>query len=585
MRRIAILFVILLTACSVFGPPAITPSAGLPTSTPAPTLTSTWTPSPVPPSPTTTQTAPPTLEPTDTPVPIAGISHDFAVQVHPEDGLYVGDQVSFEVIPPPNVNVENHSVQVSLDGQSGKTLGSANFQPFGLGNRSQATLLWIWDTSNLTPGDYQLTFSVLPAGSSWTETLTLQPASALPAQYQGAHWETAKSSCCELHYISGTAAERDLESLKSEADAQAQDAVQKFNIGFTEPISVTLVPRVLGQGGFASNEINISYLDRNYGGSNFELVLHHEMIHILDARLGGDLRPSMFVEGLAVYLTGGHFKKVDVLTHAAALYLIHEAPYNQGDLGWLISLKELADNFYNSQHEIGYMEAAGLIKYMVQKYSWNAFNQFYRDIHPQEGGSQAGAINLALQKHFGINLDQLQEQFTNALRSQSLTANTVEDMLLTVRYFDTMRLYQKLLDPSAYFATAWLLDDSQMRSRGIVADYLRHPETPDNLALETLLVQADKSLLNSDYPETQGVVKSANAVLEAMEQHQPDPFRADPQAGDYYDITLALLAASYQPQQILLNGEAALAEVTQPPGVQLIELTLQNLGGIWLILH
>jgi hypothetical protein len=309
------------------------------------------------------------------------------------------------------------------------------------------------------------------------------------------------------------------------------------------------------------------------------------MIHILDGRLGGDLRPTMLVEGLAVYLTGGHFKKVDVLTQAAGLLQIQDAPYAQADLGWLIPVRQLADQFYTSQHEIGYMEAAGLIKFMVQKYGWDAFNKFYRDIHRQDSNSQADAIGTALQVHFGIDLDQLQEQFISALRSQEVTSLQVEDMRETVRYFDTMRRYQELLDPSAYFVHAWLLDSAQMREKGIVADYNRHPEAPYNLALETLLVEADDSLLNDQYQETSGVIQSANAVLDAIQHRLSDPFKVDPQALAYYNIVLTLLAAGYHPQQIQLNGDTALAKVTIPPEEGLLQVALQQVGGIWRMLQ
>ena len=151
-----------------------------------------------------------------------------------------------------------------------------------------------------------------------------------------------------------------------------------MGIQFTAPITITLMSRVLGHGGFASQDIDISYLDRNYAGSDFGLVLHHEMIHILDGRLGGDFRPSLLVEGLAVYETGGHFKKEPLMPRAAALL-----PGETG-LGWYIPLAELADNFYLSQHEIGYLEGATLIEYMVNTWGWDAFSSFYRDIHACE---------------------------------------------------------------------------------------------------------------------------------------------------------------------------------------------------------
>ncbi len=78
----------------------------------------------------------------------------------------------------------------------------------------------------------------------------------------------------------------------------------------------------------------------------------------------------MLEEGLAVYLTGGHFKPEPLGPRAAALL----------DLGWYISLSNVANDFYNQQHDIAYLEAGSLVKYLVETYGWSAFNQFYRTI-------------------------------------------------------------------------------------------------------------------------------------------------------------------------------------------------------------
>ncbi len=133
-----------------------------------------------------------------------------------------------------------------------------------------------------------------------------------------------------------------------------------------------LLPRLLGHGGFASREIAVSYLDRNYMAGDEATILHHEIIHILDSRLGGDLRPSALVEGLAVYLSGGHFKPEPILPRAAALLpaepgcvawsagstpLPPSAPAEGCGIDGYIPLRRLIDNFYFEQHEIGYLEA------------------------------------------------------------------------------------------------------------------------------------------------------------------------------------------------------------------------------------
>lgn len=516
----------------------------------------------------------------------------------------MGDQVSMEVISPPGADLKGKSLQVQVGGTQGKRLGPVGFGPFGLGDRFQATLIWAWDTCGLSPGHYDLTFNVLPGGPVWTETVTLQPARAVSSP---ATWASAQSKCCLIYYITGTAAERDIQEIMSVADAQAADASQRMGVAFTEPITVTLLPRVLGNGGFTGQDISVSYLDRNYGGNDFAIVLHHEMIHALDARLGGNLRPTMLLEGLAVYMTGGHYRPQPILADAAALSQIRSLIPAQADViqatpfpavtpalnggnatveapgpGWFLPLRLLADNFYASQHEIGYLESAALIAYMIERWGWGGFNKFYRDIHTQTSGSQADAMNAALSAHFGISLDDLQKDFLNRLRQEAVTPANLSDVQEAIAYFNVMRTYQELLDPSAYFRSAWLLDNSEMRKKGIVADYLRHPSEPDNLALETMLIAAnqDWQALNSTGEEK--MLAAVNAVLTGVENQSPDPFKVNPIALDYQAIVQVLLKAGYQPQRISLNGNTAQAWVTAS-GPLLSQLTLRRVEGRWAV--
>ncbi len=319
----------------------------------------------------------------------------FTVRLHPDGGLFVGDQVSFEVIAPPGMDLQDQELVVSVAGQS---LPPVRFGEFGIAGRPQATLLWSWDTRTLEPGTYEVEFSIEPDGIAWSQQVVLAPASQLPLPEPGARWESVQTDCCLIHYVSGTPAARDLADITRIVDAQAENAVSRMGLEFTEQIEVVLLPRVLGHGGFASGEISISYLDRNYANNDLAQVLHHEMVHILDYRLGGEYRPSLFVEGLAVYLSRGHFKPEPLLTRAAAL----------PGLGLYIPLTALADDFYNSQHEVGYLQAGALIQYMVGRWGWQAFDEFYRSIPEPADEPPSAVIDRALRRSFGLTLDELE---------------------------------------------------------------------------------------------------------------------------------------------------------------------------------
>ncbi len=90
-------------------------------------------------------------------------------------------------------------------------------------------------------------------------------------------------------------------------------------------------------------------------------------------------------------------------------------------------------------------------------------------------------------------------QHLAALQEEILHPELVEDVRLNVSFFETVRRYQQLLDPSAYFLTAWLPDGKTMREQGLVADFLRRPSTPENLALEVMLVKADEDIQNGRF--------------------------------------------------------------------------------------
>jgi len=444
----------------------------------------------------------------------------FSVITHPDGPLYVGDQVSFEVLTFAGFKSEGHEVQVSLD--EGE-LGRAGFGPYGVGGRTEATLWWAWDTRDLQPGPETLTFTLLPDGPTWQETVTLHPQSGVPPPEPEAHWANMTSDCCILNYITDTAAGRDIASLAQAADEQAADLAARKVVAhlatmdgsLSEKIPVVFVPRVLGNGGFASNAIYVSYLDEDYLGNATEQVLHHEFVHWFDALAGGDLRPTIFQEGLAVYLSGGHFKPEPLIPRAAALL----------ESGWYIPLRTLADDFYPQQHEIGYLEAAALVGYMVESYGWEAFDAFYRDIHatPECGcalgnhGNDSQAIDAALQAHFGITFTELEGRYLEFLRGQTAPADVRDDLRSSVEFYDTVRRYQQALDPSAYFMTAWLPDYQVMSQRGIVADFLRHPSGVDNRLLEAMLVNADHALRAGEYDQAERVIKGVNVLLDVLQ--------------------------------------------------------------------
>ena len=435
-------------------------------------------------------------------VPIQPVEQ-FTVISHPDGPLYVGDQISFEVLTPAATGGKSDSIEVTFDVQE---LGSAGFAPYGIGGRSQATLWWVWNTHDLKPGSYTLTFTRLPDNTTWTETFSLHPAGQIPLPEPEAHWVSTATVCCNLYYITGTAAERDIVTLSQEADKQSAAVSAQMGSSLSERIDIIFMSRVVGHGGFTLSGIYVSYLDDNYIGNDMSILFHHEFVHYYDSALGGVYLPTMLQEGLAVYLTGGHFKPEPLGPRAAALLA----------LGWYIPLTTIANDFSNQQHDISYLEAGALVQYLVEIYGWGAFIEFYRTIPVPENQTISAVMDTALKDHFGISFEDLETAYLASLQSQSFTEDVRTDLQLTVAFFDTVRHYQEALDPSAYFLTAWLPDGLVMRQRGIVADFLRHPEGWGNQLFESLLIRTQRELFSGDYKRAGSTLRWTNWLMNVV---------------------------------------------------------------------
>ena len=435
----------------------------------------------------------------------AGQPPALGIITHPDGLLYAGDQVSFEVVGGTSSSENSETIQIILDG---KVIASQEFALRGIGARRQATFLWVWDTHGLPPGEYSFTFSLQPGNLTWQKNIKLLSADQVPLPEPGAQWQSVETTCCIVYYISATDAANNLAELISMVNAQAAAVEKRFGAVFNQKIPVTFLPRTLGHGGFASDGIYVSYLRRNYAGSTTQQVVHHEMVHWMDNQLGGELRPSIFQEGLAVYASDGHFKLEPIIPRAAAIL----------DLGLFLPLRTLSDSFYRSQHELGYAEAAALIAYLVSIHGWEAFDAFYRDIHPAESGSEADAIDEAVRRHFNLTYEQLEQDFKDYLRAQTINQAVRDDVRLTVDFYNTVRNYQQRYDPSAYFLTAWLPDVATMRSRGIVADFVRHPDAWFNLFIEGQLLAVDTRLRSGDLGAASAQLGIVNFLLSSLEE-------------------------------------------------------------------
>jgi len=427
----------------------------------------------------------------------------------------------------------------------------------------RARLTWAWDTTgldgeqrlrvHLDPDDRIQEGDEDPANNVVTLTVSLRPAAARPALEAQATWVTTTTSCCVLHYLTGSPAARDLPALTAQAEQAAALVQTRLHLTATRPISLYLVSRVIGQGGYAAAAVTLSYLDRNYAGRDLRLLLPHEFTHMSDGPLANGT-PSFLREGLAVWVAGGHFKPEPIPQRAAALRR----------LGDYVPLDQLMEDFYLHQHEAAYLESAAFVAYLVETHGWDRFLAVYG------GFGEAKSLDAVLQATLGADLTAVEADFLRWLDAHPPTPAQERDVRDTIRLFDAVRRYQQAYDPGAYFMSGWFPDPVEGERRGIVADFLRRPTGAESIALEVMLLAAQEGLAAGDLPTVETHLEAVEAVL-------MDGRFTHPLAVRYLAVVEASAAHGYEAQRVALDDGAAHVWATASDAT-LVELQVGGLA-------
>jgi len=535
------------------------------------------------PTPLPTPTTPPTAE--MLPSPTTGPAHTNAadlaldaadVVLYPVPVIYAGDKVTFQLLPhvPEGLNVSDVSAAIFVDGQqiAGGPLDRRNWN-----GQAEGIYEWAWDTTGLA-GDHTIEVMLDPADSisagdedasnnRVTLTASVVVATGQAARDIAATWETTELNCCIVHVVSGTAAARDLATLSPLLESAVRQAADRLTVQPSQKFHVYFIDRVVGQGGFAGTDMVVSYVDRRYAGGGVYELLVHEATHILDQQFAPQ-RISFLAEGLAVWVSGGHYKAEDLKQRAAALVALDKD----------VPLAQLINDFYPVQHEIGYLEAAGLVTYLIDRGGWATFKEFYSDVSADDGPTLADAVDVNLQRYYGATLAQIEAEWLAALKATPVDPVAVEDLRTTIRYYDVARRYQEMYDPTAHYLSAWLPHPTQVREFGNPADLTRRPEGEMNITLEVMLTAADAAARTGDYSR-------ANVILDSVENILDNNGAViDPMATAYLRIVRAAAEYGYELQSVELMGETARAIATQAPRIQLTPLLMEQRGQNWVIL-
>ncbi|MCP5096493.1 MAG: hypothetical protein GY943_13150 [Chloroflexi bacterium] len=497
------------------------------------------------------------------------------VFLYPVPKIYNGDLVSFQILAnvPESVAADQVPVHIFVDGLqiTSGTLGWRN-----LAGDTVGLFEWAWDTTGLI-GKH--TISIIldkddliqvgdenPNNNEILLSTEVFDAAQLSNADANATWVSAEIECCTVHVVSGTAAYRDLTDLLAEVEAAFQETTAKLGEPLSKKYDVYLIDRVIGQGGYAGAAMVVSYLDRNYAGDSLHEVLRHEAVHLIDRQFAPQ-RITFLAEGLAVWTSGGHYKQEDLEQRSKALL----------ELGFYIPLPQLINDFYPVQHEIGYLEAAGFIDFLIDRYSWSQVRAFYTDVTHDDALTLAEAVDFNLQSHFGKSLADTEADWLAYLSGLPRDATAVSDLQTTVRFYNIMRRYQQLHDPTAYFLTAWLPYPQELETEGNPADLTRHPEAEINLALEVMLKSADTALRTGDYNRANILLDSIDRVL------NNDGIFIDPLAVQFLNVVQTTSSEGYEIQQAQLIGNQAVVWATQRETAVLSQLNFTLQGRNWIL--
>jgi hypothetical protein len=401
-----------------------------------------------------------------------------------------------------------------------------------------------------------------------TYSFEVLPAEQRPVNETNAVWTSRENDCCIFHFLSGTAAERDIEFIAESFQQGARDFEARMEQEIASKMEVYLLDRMLNNGGFGgAGTLYISYTDRYFGptvgSAGLQTLARHEFSHASGIGLGneGDGLDYNY-EGLAVYVAGGHYKPEPLAQRGAALY----------DLGHYVPVSD-----FIPQHELSYLHAALILTYIADTYGQEKLWEFLSadaDIPDEQWMPLGDAAQVTL----GIPLAEFDEGF-RAWLEKNEPGEQLEDLRLTVELQDARREYQTMYSPQPLFMILDAIDAASITESILRPEnrslWMREPRAPANIAIELLIANAQRAIIAGAYPEAEGLIKTIKDVVAT------GGFE-DPLAKEYLDIVLAVREAGYEVLYLgLQNGYATVQATNEPPNTTVLDL--QKIGDTWQI--
>jgi hypothetical protein len=479
------------------------------------------------------------------------------VRAFPGPKHYAGDILTFGIQALPSFD-ESVPVYMALDDRK-PTQALETFYWFG-----EIIVPSALDTTTLA-GHHTITFTAENDDLNETYSFDVLPAYQRPANEINADWLSKETDCCIFHYLSDTAAARDIDFISEHFQHGADEYEAMMKAEIDSKMKIYIIDRIFRNGGFGGHgDIVISYTDRYYGptvgGEGLKTLARHEFSHAASISPENSASAVEFnYEGLAVYVAGGHYKPEPLAQRGAALY----------DLGLYAPVTEIIP-----QHELSYLHAALILTYIVDTYGEEKLWKFLRaDQNPSDGHPLP--MEDAIRLTFEVSLEEFDHGFQSWLESND-PGEQLDDLRLTIALQDARREYQDRYSPDPLFLTSEL-DTSTIKRSEYVPVVMREARAPSNIAVELIIAHGQLAILEGDYARAEQLNKILSDILSSGEFE-------DPLAKDYLDIVLAAADEGYEVVNLdALSGDHASVRVTREPPL-LVNLELQKIDGKWQVL-
>ena len=480
------------------------------------------------------------------------------VRAYPGPAHYEGDVLTFEIQNPDGIPGAEQKATLQVD-QDPPFEVTGKWSDF-----SELILPLALDTHSLT-GIHTLHISTADQVVNQSYLFEVLPASQRPAIENTAVWMEYKIHCCTMHYLSGTAAARDIDFIAAHFQNAAEYISTLSGEDVNAKLDIYLIDRMLGNGGFGGNgQLLVSYTDRYYGpvvgAVGLDTLARHEISHTVDifhlANSGDGI--DFNYEGLAVFIAGGHYKPELLAERGAALL----------DLGYYVPVGQSI-----SQHELSYLYPAVMLTYISEKYSADTVGKFLSADNDVSDG-QPGPLDFAIQHTFGISEEEFNANFRSWLEAQK-PGSQLDDLRLTIELQDLRRQYQDTYVPSPVFIFN-MLEDKTLTLPAFTPITTREASSPANVTFELFMVNAQKAIVDGNYPTAENLINILKNILATTGFE-------DPLAKEYFSITTLLLNQGYNIDTLNINGSTALAQVIST-GADKQTRQLQKVNGIWEII-